>query len=123
MELLLANFILCIGNQLFKPFAVFDIIIKPVLVTADGTGIMENRAHVRFDGKSAIVAIGDQIGNDLSDKAVFDACVLLHSRDYKKAFTPDLLIQKLGIDREKATTSTNETSSQRRCAQSQNPKN
>ncbi len=39
----------------------------------------------------------------LSDKAVFDACVLLHSRDHKKAFTPDLLVQKLGIDREKAT--------------------
>ncbi|MBQ2766938.1 MAG: helix-turn-helix transcriptional regulator [Clostridia bacterium] len=39
---------------------------------------------------------------DLSDKAIFDACILLHSRDHKKAFTPDLLIQKLGIDREKA---------------------
>lgn len=39
---------------------------------------------------------------DLSDKAIFDACILLHSRDHKKAFTPDLLTQKLGIDREKA---------------------
>lgn len=39
---------------------------------------------------------------DMSDKAFFDACVFLNQRDSKKAFTPMLLVKKLGIDVEKA---------------------
>ncbi len=39
---------------------------------------------------------------DFSDKDVFDACVMLNRREHKKAFTPMLLVKKMGIDIEKA---------------------
>ena len=39
---------------------------------------------------------------DLSDKDVFDACVMLNKRDYKKAFTANLLVKNLGVKNEKA---------------------
>ena len=40
---------------------------------------------------------------DFSDPDVFGACVLLSKRDHKKAFTPNLLVKKMGISQEKAT--------------------
>ena len=40
---------------------------------------------------------------DFSDPHVFGACVLLSKRDHKKAFTPNLLVKKMGISQEKAT--------------------
>lgn len=39
---------------------------------------------------------------DLSDKDVFDACVMLNKRDYKKAFTANLLVKNLNIKAERA---------------------
>ena len=39
---------------------------------------------------------------DFSDPDVFGACVLLSKKDHKKAFTPNLLVKKLGISPEKA---------------------
>lgn len=39
---------------------------------------------------------------DFSDREVFNACVMLNKRDCKKAFTPLLLIEKLGITLEKS---------------------
>ncbi len=39
---------------------------------------------------------------DLSDKAVFDALVLLNKREQNKAFTPNLLVKRLDITFEKA---------------------
>lgn len=43
-----------------------------------------------------------QFFKDLSDKDVFDACVMLNKRDYKKAFTANLLVKNLSIKKEKA---------------------
>lgn len=39
---------------------------------------------------------------DFADEDVWNACVFLNKRDYKKAFTTSLLVKKLGIDAEKA---------------------
>lgn len=39
----------------------------------------------------------------LSDKDVFEACVLLNKREYKKAFTPLLFVKNLGVSLEKAS--------------------
>ena len=39
---------------------------------------------------------------DMSDKTFFNACVFLNHRDTNKAFTPMLLVKKLGIDAQKA---------------------
>lgn len=39
---------------------------------------------------------------DFSDKDVFDACVMLNKRDNKKAFTPMLLVNNMGISSERA---------------------
>ena len=39
---------------------------------------------------------------DFSDKDVFEACVMFNKRDYKKAFTPNLLVKNLNITKEKA---------------------
>ena len=39
---------------------------------------------------------------DFSDRAFFNACVLLNKRDSKKAFTPSLLVKNMGITLEKA---------------------
>jgi len=38
----------------------------------------------------------------LSDKGVFDACVLLNKREHKKAFTPLLFVKNLEVSLEKA---------------------
>ncbi|MBQ8311072.1 MAG: hypothetical protein IJX80_08695, partial [Clostridia bacterium] len=38
---------------------------------------------------------------DFSDKDVFDACVLLNKRDSRKAFTENLLVKKLSIEKDK----------------------
>ena len=38
----------------------------------------------------------------LSDKDVFDACVLLNKRQHKKAFTPLLFVKNMGVSLEKA---------------------
>ena len=38
-----------------------------------------------------------------SDKDVFEACVLLNKREYKKAFTPFLFVKNLGVSLEKAS--------------------
>ena len=43
-----------------------------------------------------------QFFKDLSDKDVFDACVMLNKRDYKKAFTVNLLVKNLSMKKEKA---------------------
>ena len=40
--------------------------------------------------------------HDFSDKALFDACVLLYKRDHKKAFTSHFLIKKMGLTPEKS---------------------
>jgi transcriptional regulator with XRE-family HTH domain len=40
---------------------------------------------------------------DFSDPDVFGACVLLSKREHKKAFTPNLLVKKMGITPLKAT--------------------
>lgn len=39
---------------------------------------------------------------DLSDKDVFDACILLNKRDSEKAFTPNLLVKHMSISFEKS---------------------
>lgn len=39
---------------------------------------------------------------DISDKAVFDVCIMLHKRENKKVFTPQLLVNELGMKAEKA---------------------
>ncbi len=39
---------------------------------------------------------------ELSDKAFWDACLLLYKRDHKKAFTPALLVKNLAVEYEKA---------------------
>ena len=39
----------------------------------------------------------------LSDKDVFEACVMLNKREYKKAFTPLLFTKNLGVSLEKAS--------------------
>lgn len=39
---------------------------------------------------------------DFSDPDVFNACVMLHKREHKKLFTPNLLEKKMGITLEKA---------------------
>ena len=39
---------------------------------------------------------------DFSDKTFFDALVMLNTRENDKAFTPNLLTKKLGIDAAKA---------------------
>ncbi len=39
---------------------------------------------------------------DFSDEDVFNACVLLHQREHKKAFTPLLLVKTMGMTPEKS---------------------
>ncbi len=39
---------------------------------------------------------------DLADKDFFAACVLLHQREAKKAFTPSLFVKQLGVSEDKA---------------------
>jgi len=39
---------------------------------------------------------------DISDKDVFDTCVMLNKRDHKKAFTANLLVKNLNLKKEKA---------------------
>lgn len=43
-----------------------------------------------------------ELFNDLSDKEVFNACVILHKRANKKAFTPNYLVKNAGLSPEGA---------------------
>lgn len=40
---------------------------------------------------------------DFSDKAVWDTCLLLYKRAFRKAFTPGMLVKILGLDYDKAS--------------------
>ena len=40
---------------------------------------------------------------DFSDKAVWDTCLLLYRREFRKAFTPGMLVKNLGFDYDKAS--------------------
>ena len=59
------------------------------------------------DAKSTDAAYFDGVDYEdffktLSDKAVFDTIVMLNKREFSKAFTPNLIVKKMGVTVEKA---------------------